>query len=51
MVQCARVSFSRVHGAAPLQEVAFKVEPDGTVVDAQTGETMGMVDLFGAPSW
>eukprot|EP00913_Durusdinium_trenchii_P023255 g21833.t1 len=24
------------------QEVAFKVEPDGTVVDAQTGETMGM---------
>lgn len=29
------------------QEVAFKVEPDGTVVDAQTGETMGMVDLDG----
>ncbi|CAJ1395337.1 unnamed protein product [Effrenium voratum] len=27
------------------QAVAFKVEPDGTVVDAQTGEPCGMLDL------
>ena len=25
------------------------MEPDGTVIDAQTGETCGMVDLSGDP--
>ena len=31
------------------QEVAYKVEPDGTVLDAATGETCGMIELLGCP--
>lgn len=30
------------------QEVAFKVEPDGTVIDAATGEACGMIDVDNA---
>lgn len=31
------------------QEVAYKVEPDGTVLDAATGEPCGMIELLGCP--
>lgn len=30
------------------QEVPYKVEPDGTVVDTATGEACGMVDVCGS---
>ena len=29
--------------------MAFKVEPDGTVIDAATGEACGMIDVLGHP--